>query len=172
MALKYPEGLPLAQRDGYAFNPTNNITRTEMQSGRARQRVEFEDAPDRLNLRWFFDALEAALFEAWVKSVSAGWFEIPIVSPIGFETVTARFIEKPQGGELRGRYAWQFSATIEIEEREKLDEDLLLLPDFILNAEIFDYGMNREWSLYVTYKLLTEDGFILTTEDGFALTTE
>jgi len=149
MAIEYPKGLPLAQRDGYSFAPTNNITRTKMQSGRARQRIEFEDAPDALNLTWFFDANQAALFEAWVKSVGASYFNMTIVTPVGFDQATMRFVEKPVGGELRGRYAWQYTASVEIEDKPGLDEDWTLLPDFILDAEIFDFAMNREWPEHV-----------------------
>lgn len=47
-----------------------------------------------------------------------------------------------------------------------------LFPDFIAESGIFDKAMNREWPLYETYILTTQDDFILTTEDGFGLTTE
>lgn len=147
MAIEYPKGLPLAQRDGYAFTPTNNIARTEMQSGRARQRVEFEATPDRLNLKWFFGNQEAVIFDAWLKTVGASYFQMTIVTPLGFDNLLMRFIEKPVGGELRGRYAWQYSAIVEIDERPTIDGEWLLLPDFVLFADIFDYSMNREWPL-------------------------
>lgn len=169
----YPKGLPLPLRDGYAFKPVNNINRTDMQSGRARQRVEFENVPDMLNLRWTLSQEESRLFGTWARNVvGAGWFTMTVLSPNGFDEVEVRFTERVEGPALIGRFHWTWSATVEVRDLPELDSDWLLLPDFVLNPEIFDYAMNREWPLQISYALTTQDDFILTTEDGFGLTTE
>lgn len=169
----YPKGLPLALRDGYAFTPTNNINRTDMQSGRARQRVEFENVPDMLKLRWTLTQEESRIFSVWARVVvGAGWFKMTILTPEGFDELEMRFTERVDGPALVGRFHWNWSATVEVRNMPELDSDWILLPDYALNPEIFDYAMNREWPLAISYALTTQDDFILTTEDGFGLMTE
>lgn len=169
----YPAGLPLAQRDGYAFKSVNNINRTDMQSGRPRQRIEFENVPDMLQLKWNLTSAQASLFAIWARSiVGAGWFKMRIVTPLGFDDVEMRFTARIDGPELVGRYAWVYTGQCEIRNMPQLEDDWILLPDYILYSDIFDYAMNREWPLQISYALTTQDGFILTTEDGFGLTTE
>lgn len=169
----YPVGLPLAMRDGYSFTPTNNIVRTDMQSGRARQRVEFENVPDMLKLKWTLTQEQSRLFGTWARNVvGAGWFTMTILTPQGFDSVEMRFTERVDGPSLIGRFHWVWSATVEIRNMPELDPDWVLLPDYILHSDIFDYAMNREWPLQISYALTTQDDFILTTEDGFGLMTE
>lgn len=144
----YPEGLPLAMRDDYSFSPTNNITRTEMQSGRARQRVEFEDSPDMLSLKWTLSQPQSALFSVWARQVvGAGWFTMTILNPLGFEEVELRFTERVSGPKLTGKFHWIWSATCELRQTPELDEDWVLLPDYVLHADIFDIAMNKLWPL-------------------------
>lgn len=169
----YPVGLPLAMRDGYSFTPTNNIVRTDMQSGRARQRVEFENVPDMLKLKWTLTQEQSRLFAVWARNiVGAGWFTMTILTPLGFDAVEMRFTERVDGPSLIGKFHWVWSATVEIRNMPQLGDDWILLPDFVLHPDIFDIAMNREWPRHINYALLTEDGFVLTTEDGFGLTTE
>lgn len=145
----YPAGLPLPLRDGYSFDPVNRINRTEMVTGRARQRVEFTRTPTLANISWIFTATEAQLFQSWADLVAgAGWISMPLVSPLGFDTLECRFTETPGGPELVGRYAWKFTATCEIRWKPLLDSDwAVVLPDFLLNSDVFDYAMNREFPL-------------------------
>lgn len=145
----YPEGLPCPLRDNYAFSPTNNIRRTDMDSGRARQRLEFRNVPTMVDLKWIMTSDQAAVFETWAANIAgAGWFEMEILTPLGFETQEMRFTETPDGGELQGKFLWQYTVTCEVRNRPLLDPDwVILLPDFLVNPEIFDYAMNREWPL-------------------------
>jgi hypothetical protein len=148
--IDYPDGMPLPLREGYAFEPTNNIRRTPQDSGRARQRVEFRNVPTFPTLTWHFSASEASLFEAWqAQVVGSAWFNVTLLTPLGFETVEARFTEVPRGGELIGKFSWRYRAVCEVRTRPLLDEGWAeLLPEYILEADIFDYAMNREWPLY------------------------
>lgn len=143
----YPAGLPKPLRDGYSFEPYNNIIRTEMDSGRARQRVDFEDAPTIATLRFMFSSAEAQLFEYWqTKTVKAAWFTMTLVTPLGFGEHEVRFIEKPSGGALEGRYAWSYSCKVELRFQPLLPPGWAeLAPDWILMSDIFDIAMNKEW---------------------------
>jgi len=145
----YPEGLPYPLRENYARTPTNNIRRTPMDSGRARQRIEFPNAPDTIQLTWIFTAPQAMLFTAWAAQiVGAGWFTMPLLSPLGFNDEEVRFTEVPAGGELTGKFLWRYRVVCESRNRPLLPPGWAeLLPSFVLNPEIFDYAMNDEWPL-------------------------
>lgn len=146
-----------------------------MDSGRARQRIEFPNAPTMVSLRWVMDPRQAMVFEAWAAEVvGAGWFTLTLLTPLGFDTHEVRFTEVPVGGELTGKFLWRYSVTAELRNRPLLPPGWVsLLPSFILNPEIFDYAMNREWPLAIPGEtFLTEDGEEWVTEDGEILTLE
>lgn len=89
---------------------------------------------------------------------------------MGFDDVTARFVESPKRAELVGKYLWRWSATLEIEFEQMLPPGWAeLLPDFILYSDIFDKAMNREWPEAFIVTMVSEDGFTLITEDGLTL---
>lgn len=145
----YPEGLPCPLRENYAFTPVNNIRRTPMDSGRARQRIEFLNAPSMVSLSWIMSAPQATLFEAWASQVvGAGWFAMTLLTPLGFDQQEVRFTETPTGGELTGKFLWRYRVTCELRTRPLLQPGWAeILPEYILDADIFDYAMNREWPL-------------------------
>lgn len=145
----YPEGLPCPLRENYGFNPPNNIRRTPMDSGRARQRVDFRNTPDEVSLQWIMTAPQALLFTSWAAQVvGAGWFNITLLSPKGFEQEEVRFFTTPVGGELTGKFLWRYRVVCEVRNRPLLDPGWAeILPDYIFQADIFDYAMNREWPL-------------------------
>lgn len=167
----YPEGLPCPLRESYGFTPVNNIRRTPMDSGRARQRVEFRNVPTMVSLRWVMTSPQASLFEAWAAQVvGAGWFTLNLLTPLGFADQEVRFTETPVGGELTGKFLWQYKVNCEVRNRPLLDPGWAeILPDYVLNADIFDYAMNREWPLTLQFlhvALTVESGDPLTTESG------
>lgn len=145
----YPEGLPCPLRETYARAPVNNIRRTPMDSGRARQRIEFRNVPDEIQLTWIMTAPQASLFEAWVAQiVGAGWFTMELLSPLGFNDEEVRFTTTPVGGELAGKFLWRYKVVCESRVRPLLPPGWAsILPEYILQADIFDYAMNREWPL-------------------------
>lgn len=173
MAIQYPKGLPLPLRANYRFTPTNNIVRTSMDSGRARQRVEFENVPSIATMGFIFNEVQARLFESWAYQVAKGsWFFIRLLTPMGFDEVEVRFTKTPDGGQLLGQFLWQYDCEVEVRKPPRLEPGWAeLLPDYVLHADIFDRAMNREWPEAVSYRIMTEQGQVLTTEDGFELTT-
>ncbi|MNY35209.1 hypothetical protein D3C86_1695990 [compost metagenome] len=118
-----------------------------MQSGRARQRVPFTSVPD--YTQWTFHCKtqgQAQLFTAWRKLVGGEWFSIVLTSPEGKFAQDARFVETPTGPYRSGVSFWTFSASVELRARETLPPEWAeIFPDVILNSDIFDLAMNREW---------------------------
>jgi hypothetical protein len=144
----YPEGLPCPLRENYAFTPVNNIRRTQMDSGRARQRIEFRNFPTMVQLQWVMSATQAIIFEAWgAQVVGAGWFTMTLLTPLGFEQQEIRFTETPVGGELTGKFLWRYRVVCEVRNRPLLDPGWIDFPEFILEADIIDLALNREWPL-------------------------
>jgi hypothetical protein len=120
-----------------------------MDSGRARQRIEFTNVPTMVNLQWIMDPVQARFFEAWAAQVvGAGWFELTLLTPLGFEVQEVRFTETPVGGELTGKFLWRYRVTCELRNRPLLEPGWVeILPDYVFEADIFDYAMNQEWPL-------------------------
>lgn len=147
--IKFPDGLPPAIRGNYAFTPTNRIQRTEMDSGRARQRILFDSVPSFVTLTWVMTDSQAIFFDTWADQVAgAGWFTIPIRSPNGFENTEVRFTQSPSGGELIGVDYWSYTAQVELRFKPVFPPGLIdILPDYVLYADIFDVAMNQLWPL-------------------------
>lgn len=145
----YPIGLPYPLRENYGREPVNNIRSTSMDSGRSRQRIDFRSQPDMIRLTWVFTAPQASLFQAWAAQVAgAGWFTMPLLSPLGFDDEEVRFKTTPVGGELTGKFLWRFQVVCESRKMPLLPPGWVeILPDYILYADIFDLAMNREWPL-------------------------
>lgn len=146
----YPAGLPYPQRANYSAIGPNRIRRTEMDVGRAMQRLEFEDAPLMINATWrFAKPNQALLFTSWVNQVAkAGWVSMPLLSNAGFDVLKTRFTTTPTGGQLLGKFIWEYSALLEVEFEPALPPDWAeILPDYILEADIFDRAMNDKWPL-------------------------
>lgn len=145
----YPEGLPCPLRENYEFTPVNNMRRTPMDSGRARQRIEFRNVPTMVQLSWIMSSPQASLFEAWAAQVvGAGWFTMTLLTPLGFDEQEVRFTETPVGGQLTGKFSWRYRVVCEVRNRPLLEPGWAeILPDYVLHADIFDYAMNREWPL-------------------------
>lgn len=144
----YPEGLPCPLRENYEFTPVNNIRRTQMDSGRARQRIEFRNVPTMVQLSWIMNSPQASLFEAWAAQVvGAGWFTLTLLTPLGFDEQEVRFTETPIGGQLTGKFSWRYRVVCEVRKRPLLEPGWAEFPEFILEAGIIDLAVNREWPL-------------------------
>jgi len=74
----WPAGLNFRpMRDGYAFDPHDPLSRTDMEQGPARQRLIYPNSPATPNLVWPFTADEFEVFRAWYHEDlrdGAEWF--------------------------------------------------------------------------------------------------
>lgn len=147
--IDYPEGLPCPLRDGYTLRPVKPFMRTSMESGRSRQRRKFGSVPTLANVSWIFENdTQAALFEAWFHEVindGVDWFNSPMKTPVGYGQYVCRFVDMYTGPNLMGVSAWRVDAQLEIWERPLMPPGWALFPDFVLNADILDLAINREW---------------------------
>lgn len=146
--IKYPSTLPTPLRMGYGMNHVSPMMRTELQSGRARQRRTYTSVPTIVDVSWLMDKNQAQIFEAWFKfTVMDGveWFDCKLRTPLGLSEYYCRFAGMYAGPELVGIEMWKFTAQLEIKDRQTLNGDWSILPTFIDGMDIFDLAMNREW---------------------------
>ena len=147
--IAYPEFLPEPQRDGYGFQPVSPMARSELQSGRARQRRRFTSVPTVASVTWLMDDGEAQLFEGWFEHILQSgslWFQCPLKTPLGMDEHRARFVDIYEGPVLVGESFWRFTAKLELFKRPILDAEWIIeAPDYIAMADIFDVAMNQKW---------------------------
>lgn len=148
--IHYPVGLPLPLREGYDIKHVSPLLRTDMQSGRARQRRRFTNVPSMVTLAWIFvNDSQAAAFEAWFRDQlndGTEWFNMPLKTPVGLTNYVCRFTDDVYDGPtLVGVSAWRIRSRLEIWERPLMPADWGLHPEFLIDAGIFDIAMNREW---------------------------
>ena len=145
----YPEFLPEPQHDGYGFQPVSPMARSELQSGRARQRRRFTSVPTVASVTWLMDDTEAQLFEGWFEHILLSgslWFQCPLKTPLGMDEHRARFVDIYEGPILVGESFWRFTAKLELFKRPILDAEWIIdAPDYVAMADIFDIALNRKW---------------------------
>jgi hypothetical protein len=149
-AIDYPADLPLPLRSGYGLNHVSPMMRTELESGRARQRRRYTSVPSIASVAWVFTQSEAQLFEAWFRwTLSDGveWFNATLRTPLGLMPYECRFVEMYSGPDLVGMDRWQLGASLEIRERQTLSTGWDVLPSFVMDPAIFDRAVNQEMPL-------------------------
>lgn len=147
--LSFPHSyLPMPQRTGLGYQPVSPLLRTQLTSGRARQRRLYTSTPTQVGVTWIFNEEQSQLFEAWFRDVisdGAAWFNMRIRAPIGIDDYACRFMDIYEGPTLIGFQRWQFTANLELWERPILPPGWGEFPDLVANQSIIDLAMNREW---------------------------
>ena len=146
-SIDYPVQLPTPLRNGYDTNHISPLVRSELVSGRARQRRRYTSVPTIASVSWLFTQQQAQIFEQWFRwtlSDGAEWFNATLRTPMGLQPYECRFAEMYQGPKLAGITLWQFEANLEIRERQTFPDGWEIGYEYILMSDIFDYAMNRE----------------------------
>lgn len=145
--IDFPSVLPCFLRADYAISYTNDITRTQMASGRARQRRVFENVPGQVPVSLLLSETEALIFEGWyVHQLDAiNWFNAPIRTPSGIKTYVCRFTQRYSGPALVAN-KWRYDMVLEMYEQDVLKDGWVeFAPEYVINADILDIALNREW---------------------------
>lgn len=148
MTVYYPEGLPRGLHSGRRYQLVSPLMRSDLSSGRSRQRRKFTSVPEAVSVSWFFNDLQGQAFEAWWRdSLIDGsiWFECPLDHPMGYTFYTCRFTDVYSGPSRVGPNLWSYSAELELRERAVPPVGEGEFPQEILDSEIFDLTINREW---------------------------
>lgn len=134
---EFPAVLPAPMQDKYSINPGEAVTRTEMESGPARQRREFTQVPTKIPVRWKFRQDQLALFQAWYrwKADEGGeWFTIDLLSGLGLVPHEARFVGQYKAPK-RTEGGFFVDAELEVRELPVLTEPEL---DILLDTDLVD----------------------------------
>jgi len=148
----YPSQLPAPLRSNYGFEHVSPFERTTMRTGRARQRRTFTYVPSIGSFELHLSTVEAQLFEGWFKyqiTDGADWFNIDLLTPVGnMAPYECRFAEMYQGPNLSALSDWRYTFPLELRERPVLNEGWSEFgAEFVLNSDIIDLALNREWPL-------------------------
>lgn len=146
-SINWPEGLPCPQRSSYSVKGPSPFIRTELQTGRARQRRRFSSTPVNYKMEWLFDRSQVLTFEAWFRdSLVSGtrWFNMTLPNPTD-NGLVCRFTGMYDGPDPEGTTYWKVSADIEGYERPLMPEFWGLFPGLIDQADIIDQAVNFEW---------------------------
>ena len=93
----WPSILPDPLRSGYRYQPDACVLRTQM-DGKRRVRKLFTRQPYSFDITVRLSDTQLAIFDYfWQKKLDSGskWFELPLSTGKGKETVTARFLIEP-----------------------------------------------------------------------------
>lgn len=123
----YPTSvLPDARLDFSSKNEPSAI-RTQMASGRVRQRRRFTSDMKTQAVKWRFTDDEFAVFQSWVfykTSAGVDYFYIDLRIGDGLKQYRARFVNGEYNAVLNERM-WDVTAQLEIEEQQYLPEEYL-----------------------------------------------
>ena len=126
MMVNYPLSLPLPRLKEVSYKRQSNILRTEMGSGRARQRRRFLSVPTFMEATWRLRKDEAVIFEGFVDHgvQLTGWFLMDILTPKGVVKHQVRFVKDPlENFKPISALVWQYQAQVEIKEYKAASEE-------------------------------------------------
>lgn len=111
-------------RDGYNFDPHDDLLRTDMEQGPARQRQLFENSPSVLRPVWPWSFDEFEVFRAWYhKDLHDGqdWFWATVYIGGREQLGLCRFVKKYQPSIVKTE--WHVSSEVEVRNVEYMDDD-------------------------------------------------
>ena len=124
--IEYPKSLKYPLLSSTSFQQQSNILRTEMGSGRARQRQLFDSVPTIMSATWKLPRRQAVIFEGFCTNDInvTEWFLMDIPTPRGLLQHQVRFTKSPfENYKLLGSGKWQYQAQIEIKTYQKPNEE-------------------------------------------------
>lgn len=148
-SINYPSCLPMPQADGHSYQHASPFVRTDMATGRAKQRRRFSSVPTTASFTFLMSNNEFAAFEAWFRDQlndGANWFNMNAYTPLGPNTpVVCRFMEMYSAFSAFGTTHWEFSVKLEFFERPLVPLGFGNFPDYLTGASILDTAVNQLW---------------------------
>jgi len=124
--VKYPKDLKLPLVSSHRLSQNSNLLRTDMASGRARQRKRFQSVPTTMGATWKLNKYQAQILEGFVThgvNDAVNWFLMPVRTPEGVIEHEVRFIQSPLESCTYNGGFWNYSANIEIKKRQVVSEE-------------------------------------------------
>lgn len=157
MPISYPDQLPRGLYSGRSYQLVSPLQRSELTSGRARQRRRFTSVPEMVDVSWLFNDTQGIIFEAWWRDIlidGSQWFEMPLDHPLGYANYTSRFTDAYTGPIRVGPNLWSYTAQLEVRDRMAAPLGYGEFPQYLAEAEIFDIAVNsllplNEWQIFI-----------------------
>ena len=148
--INYPhDSLPMPLQEGYGFQPVSPLKRTQLITGRARQRRAYTSTPTQASITWFMETdAQGLAFESWFRdalSDGAAWFMMKLQTPAGIKFYKCRFTDIYQGPVLVAPIYWKDTATLELWERPLAPAPWGNYPEWIVGSSLLDIALNKEW---------------------------
>jgi len=124
--VKYPKDLKLPLISSHSLSQNSNLLRTDMASGRARQRKRFQSVPTTMGATWKLNKYQAQILEGFVThgiNDAVNWFLMPVRTPEGLIEHEVRFKQSPLESCTYNGGFWSYSANIEIKKRQVVSEE-------------------------------------------------
>lgn len=150
MTIYYPDVLPKGLIGSRTYQVVSPLQRSQLTSGRARQRRKYISTPERDKISFLFSDSEGQAFEAWFREVlkdGALWFECPLRTPLGLNNHSCRFTDIYQGPNPVGPDLWSYSGEVELLERAVLEDGWGEFPELVAGSAIIDIALNEKWPL-------------------------
>lgn len=117
VAMMYPSYLPHPHFDPSGTKQQSNRIRSEMASGRTRQRRRFMVVPAEQTLQWRLEPNQAAAFLGWVEHAlmgGVGWFRLNQRTELGVVPIDIRMIQHPleNAKQKAGRFFYSVKCEI------------------------------------------------------------
>lgn len=104
---EWPATLPIPEKEGYAYAQVEALARSNIESGKAAQRVRFKDRVTTFSAKWIFTADQLAQFDAFVRNTlidANAPFMAPFANGEGETLVKANFKSPPKVTSLGAIY--------------------------------------------------------------------
>lgn len=126
--MNWPYTLLPTPYDAVELAVENNNIRTEMESGRVRQRQRFSASTRKFSAKWNFTETQFALFQSFVKYKLSGGslaFNMDFAQGDGGLTVSGEMrIVSGNYSASRGRGLWSVSAVLEVFDAQPSSESI------------------------------------------------
>lgn len=158
----WPRWMPLAQSNGYSYEPTDRRTKTDMEVGSVL-RVNFDTDETTLDCSLILNVVQSQWFEVFERNLirqGATWFEMPIQVAGCIEWHTVRFASQPKAS-WKGPIHTTYSFKLDIQKRNldicpELAEFLLCFTP----EELLEIHANVRYA-YVNLKTLQKPTWIV-----------
>lgn len=123
----FPSSLPQV-KPGFGVSFEGNQTRTQMESGRSRQRKRFSTDINTFSAEWNLSNFEYEVFKAFLKhklNSATDWFYIDLFTGGELKTVKARVANGAYSATEIPVLYWDVSATLETFDDLSISERLL-----------------------------------------------
>lgn len=148
-SINYPSDyLPGPLKESFGLTPVSPLKRSQMVSGRSRQRRAYISTPTATDVAWIFNDAQAQAFDAWYRDVlkdGTAWFNMELLTPVGKKNYVCRFTDIPEGPTPEGGLYWRYSGNIELWERPIPPVGWGQYPEWIVGSSLLDIALNKEW---------------------------